>query len=567
MALPEQIQSAALPLNNQAPKPPSPPYTDMDVPQRAEMSPLADITNKYRSIYDTAAEKLMASLDERKGQLFDPVLLALSQGFAAPTKSGGFGESLGTAAGLANQASIQQEKGARENAMARMQMAQDMMKTGKEREKSELLGSLYKKTPAGQFEMDEAIAQRLSQVTGDPAFMKDIMTNQKAKNLRNLGDQMFTETKVAGKDGEPDRKVLNFNPTAAMQLAKMSDNPVQAISQYAEMIPKMRRAGMLGDLKGDTSTPFDSIILLADALGAQGPAIKLQAKRLAEQYQKGYIDEDKANSLATSMLSSASATLDRQTSQGMMAVQQAFLRNQATEASERAREKAEEKRRENDSKLTDQQKLDYTKVVLPVINEGLKASTAKTQLAQIMSKVNNAPSGALSGAYASSIGRLFGTDENTALRELTSLSKALVTQIPRLPGAASNLDAQNLEKSIGNLQDITLTNPQRIKLIKDIDEGFTKLMNRADEVQTYWESNKKLNPSLMSGAPVPKPAGTPSPATPATPSPATPATPAPVVPAIAPARNYPIPTQADIDYAKNNPASLSKFVAKFGRTP
>jgi hypothetical protein len=180
-----------------------------------------------------------------------------------------------------------------------------------------------------------------------------------------------------------------------------------------------------------------------------------------------------------------------------------------------------------------------------------------------MSKVSNAPSGALSGAYASSVGRLFGTDENTALRELTSLSKALVTQIPRLPGAASNLDAQNLEKSIGNLQDITLTNPQRIKLIKDIDEGFTKLMNRADEVQTYWESNKKLNPSLMSGAP--KPAGTPAPA-PAQPTPV-PASTAPVVPAIAPARNYPIPTQADIDYAKNNPASLSKFVAKFGRTP
>ena len=562
MALPEQIQNAALPLSNQAPKPPAPPYTDLDVPQRAEMSPLADITNKYRSIYDTAAEKLMASLDERKGQLFDPVLLALSQGFAAPTKTGGFGESLNTAAGLASKAATQQETSSRENAMARMQMAQDMMKTGKEREKSELLGSLYRKTPAGQFEMDESIAQRLSQVTGDPAFMKDIMTNQKAKNLRTVGDQMFIETKVAGKDGEPDRTVMNFNPKAAMQLAKMSDNPVQAISQYAEMIPKMRKAGMLGDLKGDTSTPFDSIILLADALGGQGPAIKLQAKRLAEQYQKGYIDEDKANSLATSMLSSASATLDRQTSQGMQAVQQAFLRNQATEASERAREKAEEKRRENDSKLTDQQKLDYTKVVLPVINEGLKASTAKTQLAQIKSKVADAPSGALSGVYASSLGRLFGTDENTALRELTSLSKALVTQIPRLPGAASNLDAQNLEKSIGNLQDITLTNPQRIKLINDIDEGFTKLMNRADEVQTYWESNKKLNPSLMSGAP--KPAGVPSPATPA---PATPATPAPVVPAIAPARNYPIPTQADIDYANKNPASLSKFVAKFGRTP
>jgi hypothetical protein len=559
MALPEQIQSAALPLNNQAPKPPAPPYTDMRVPDRSDTSPLADITEKYRSIYDTAAEKLMASLDERKGQLFDPVLLALSQGFAAPTRSGGFGESLGTAAGLANQASIQQEKGARENAMARMQMAQDMMKTGKEREKSELLGSLYKKTPAGQFEMDESIAQRLSQVTGDPAFMKDIMTNQKAKNLRTVGDQMFIETKVGGKDGEPERTVMTFNPNAALQLAKMSDNPVQAITQYADMVPKLRKAGMLADVKGDTSTPFDAIVLMADALGKQGPAVKLQAMRLAEQYKKGYIDEDKANSLANSMMTATQSSMDRQTSQGMMAIQQAFLRSQAIDAADRAREKLDDKRKENESKLTDQQKLDYTKVVLPIINEGLKASTAKTQLAQIMGKVSNAPSGTLSGAYASSVGRLFGTDDNTALREIASLSKALVTQIPRLPGAASNLDAKNLEASIGKLDDITLTNAQRVKLIRDIDEGFTKLMNRTDEVQNYWESNKKLPPNLMSGAP--KPAGTPAQATPV-PAPTT-----PVTPAAAPARNFPTPTQADIDYAKNNPASLSRFVAKFGRAP
>jgi hypothetical protein len=563
MALPEQIQNAALPMSNQPPKPPVKPYTDMDVPERGEMSPLADITSKYRSIYDTAAEKLMASLDERKGQLFDPVLLALSQGFAAPTRSGGFGESLGTAAGMANQAAIQQEKGARENAMARMQMAQDMMKTGKEREKSDLLGALYKKNASNQFEMDESIAQRLSQVTGDPTFMKDIMANQRAKNLRTVGEQMFTETKVAGKDGEPERTVMTFNPNAALQLAKMSDNPVQAITQYADMVPKLRKAGMLGDLKGDTSTPFDAIVLMADALGKQGPAVKLQAKRLAEQYQKGYIDEEKANALANSMMTATSASLDRQTSQGMMAIQQAFLRNQATEASDRARDKLDEKRKENETKLTDQQKLDYKQVVLPVINEGLKAGTAKTQLAQIMSKVSSAPSGALSGAYASSVGRLFGTDDNTALREIASLSKALVTQIPRLPGAASNLDAKNLEASIGKLDDITLTNKQRIKLINDIDDGFTKLMNRADEVQTYWETNKKIPNTLLSAAP--KPAGTPA----ATPAPTTPVVPAaPAKPAAAkPSTGYPIPTQADIDYAKKHPETIPRFRKEFGRNP
>jgi hypothetical protein len=559
MALPEQIQGAALPLGNQPPKLPAPPYTDMKVPDRAEASPLADITEKYRSIYDTAAEKLMASLDERRGQLFDPVLLALSQGFAAPTRSGGFGESLSTAAGLASKAATQQETSARENAMARMQMAQEMMKTGKEREKSDLMGSLYKQNPAGQFEMDEKVAQRLSQVTGDPAFMKDIMTNQKAKNLRTIGEQMFTETKVGGKEGEAERTVMTFNPNAALQLAKMSDNPVQAITQYADMVPKLRKAGMLGDLKGDTSTPFDAIVLMADALGTQGPAIKLQAKRLAEQYQKGYIDEDKANSLANTMLTMANSTMDRHTSQGMQAIQQAFLRNQATESSIRAQEKLDQQIKEAQSKLTDQQKLDYSKVVLPVINEGLKAGTAKMQLSQILGKVNAAPSGVLSGAYASSVGRLFGTDENTALRDLSTLSKALVTQIPRLPGSASNLDAKNLEASIGKLDDVTLTNAQRKELITNIDAGFTRLMNRADEVQNYWETNKKIPTHLMSAAPVGTPAGTPRPAAPA-PT-------APVVPAAAPARNFPTPTQADIDYAKNNPALLSRFVAKFGRAP
>jgi hypothetical protein len=151
---------------------------------------------EYKLDFKKSQADLKAALLARENQLFDPVLLALSQGFAAPTKTGGTGESLSNAAGLANTAATQQETSARENAMARMQMAQDMMKTGKEREKSDLLGSLYKKTPSGQFEMDEAIAQRLSQVTGDPAFMKDIMSNQKSKNLRAIGEQMFIESKV-----------------------------------------------------------------------------------------------------------------------------------------------------------------------------------------------------------------------------------------------------------------------------------------------------------------------------------------------------------------------------------
>lgn len=49
--------------------------------------------------YQEALAKLTESLDSRKNRFFDPVMLAAAQGFLAPTQTGGFGESLGNAAG------------------------------------------------------------------------------------------------------------------------------------------------------------------------------------------------------------------------------------------------------------------------------------------------------------------------------------------------------------------------------------------------------------------------------------------------------------------------------------
>jgi hypothetical protein len=106
---------------------------------------------------------------------------------------------------------------------------------------------------------------------------------------------------------------------------------------------------------------------------------------------------------------------------------------------------------------------------------------------------------------------LFGTDENTALRELDNMSKALLPQVPRLPGAASNLDAKNIEKGLGELQDIKLNNAQRVEIIGRIRKSFENLANRGDEVANYWESNKSIHPMVTNrkaGAnPPPPPAG------------------------------------------------------------
>lgn len=49
--------------------------------------------------YQEALAKLTESLDSRKNRFFDPTLLAAAEGFLAPTQTGGFGESLGKAAG------------------------------------------------------------------------------------------------------------------------------------------------------------------------------------------------------------------------------------------------------------------------------------------------------------------------------------------------------------------------------------------------------------------------------------------------------------------------------------
>lgn len=62
--------------------------------------------------YQTALKKLTDSLDQRKNRFFDPEMLALAQGFLAPTKTGSFFESLGNAAGKYGAA---QEATAQEN--------------------------------------------------------------------------------------------------------------------------------------------------------------------------------------------------------------------------------------------------------------------------------------------------------------------------------------------------------------------------------------------------------------------------------------------------------------------
>jgi hypothetical protein len=71
--------------------------------------------------YQEALSKLTDSLDSRKNRLFDPIMLAMAQGFATPGQTGSFGESLGNVAKNVGAAQEQETKNDQE--IARQQFA------------------------------------------------------------------------------------------------------------------------------------------------------------------------------------------------------------------------------------------------------------------------------------------------------------------------------------------------------------------------------------------------------------------------------------------------------------
>jgi hypothetical protein len=97
----------------------------MASPLTAALKPLVSADEDADIKYQTALERIEAALSAREqGSGFDPVLLAMAQGFLAPTKTGSFGESLGQAAGAVIPVQQQRQKDAMENAQMRLQLAQ-----------------------------------------------------------------------------------------------------------------------------------------------------------------------------------------------------------------------------------------------------------------------------------------------------------------------------------------------------------------------------------------------------------------------------------------------------------
>lgn len=97
----------------------------MASPLTAALKPLVSADEDADIKYQEALERIETALSAReRGGGFDPTLLAMAQGFLAPTKTGSFGESLGQAAGAIIPVQQQRQKDAMENAQMRLQLAQ-----------------------------------------------------------------------------------------------------------------------------------------------------------------------------------------------------------------------------------------------------------------------------------------------------------------------------------------------------------------------------------------------------------------------------------------------------------
>jgi len=132
-----------------------------------------------RAEVERARTMMESALQDRKGRI-DPTMLALAQGFLAPTRTGSFGESLGTAVGGYNKA--QEAEGDRNAQLAKMRYDLALQSMNEEKQAAQLgLSVVSKLTPKMT-----AYQQQVQSEGIDPrspegvARVKDLLATDKA---------------------------------------------------------------------------------------------------------------------------------------------------------------------------------------------------------------------------------------------------------------------------------------------------------------------------------------------------------------------------------------------------
>jgi hypothetical protein len=241
---------------------------------------------EFKLDFKKSQADLKAALSARENQLFDPVLLALSQGFAAPTKTGGFGESLSNAAGLANTAAQGQQKNKMENAQMRMQLAQMGLEQGNKDRAMSMVGNLFPK-PAGA-PTDGAPTAGVpaggAPVAGLPIAGAPSGAASPAQGMRAISSEDIFKITVANKDIG---NALSEAVKADRERFKISQNGIvfdSGTGQYLNIpIP--------GQTQSKFDTPFGSFNMTANEYAQLGQAMsKGKGREWMDLWRQGKID-------------------------------------------------------------------------------------------------------------------------------------------------------------------------------------------------------------------------------------------------------------------------------------
>jgi hypothetical protein len=172
-----------------------------------------------------AQANLRNALDSRQNQLFDPTLLAMAQGFLAPTKTGSFGEVLGNVAGQVGPAQQAEEKRAREIASMKMELAANELAQNRAtvgmKKGMELLnrGQPQAGQPAAQAPADGKAAapsqapsgQTPAGLSGAPTQAPRNITGRELDGLRLMGQGVLADGIAKGIELDRNRYKTNEN--------------------------------------------------------------------------------------------------------------------------------------------------------------------------------------------------------------------------------------------------------------------------------------------------------------------------------------------------------------------
>lgn len=252
---------------------------------------------RKRQAVEDARSAMEEALTERKGGFrLDPKMLALAQGFLAPTQTGSFGESLGMAAGKFREAQMADDARLRELARMRYELAKSGLAEEKEAAQLGLTvaKSLVPKMTAIQQQIlsegidprspqGRARAQELYQLSQATPDMKEFA----ARSGIALTAPTFAAEFKRSREIEPLRPIAS---RLGLDLSKPEDveraRQVLQQEQFRSLKPKV--AEMLDTFGGDPLNPQD--VRRAEQMLAQQRNLEIESKVVSTEQARTSIE-------------------------------------------------------------------------------------------------------------------------------------------------------------------------------------------------------------------------------------------------------------------------------------